>query len=47
MLLDGERVSRPAGSSERPIIINVHGSILTERQLVQVIRNEIKRGGFR
>lgn len=45
MLLDGERVSRP-GQNEPSIVINVAGSVLSERDLVRVIRDEIQRGGF-
>jgi len=48
MLLDGEQVSRP-GSSGAVVHNHFHiqGSIIAERQLVGIVRDEIGRGGIR
>lgn len=47
MLLDGEPVGRPGSGMGTTVVINVQGSLLSQRDLVGVIRDEIKRGGFR
>lgn len=46
MLLDGERVTRPGQSATPPIIVNINGTVLAERQVVGVIRDELLRRGF-
>lgn len=38
---------RGGGGGGTPIVVNVHGSILSERDLVKVVRDAIDRGGFR
>ena len=48
MLLDGERVLGPGQSAGGGgVTIIVQGSVITERQLMGLVRDEIKRGGFR
>ncbi len=48
MLLDGERVLAP-GQSGGVVHNHFHiaGSVITERQLMGMVRDELKRGGFR
>lgn len=46
LLQAGERVTR-AGAAQAPtVVINVAGSITSERDLVKVVRDELTRGGF-
>jgi hypothetical protein len=47
MLLDGERVTRPGAPAGVTVNVNVAGSIRSERDLVQLIRDELNRGGLR
>lgn len=47
MLLDGERVMRPGQSDGMTVVVNVAGSIRSDRDLVKVIRDELARGGMR
>lgn len=46
MLLDGERVMRPGQSAAPSVTINVYGSVLSERELIGKVRDELIRGGF-
>ena len=51
MLLDGERVTRPGmgsdGDGGLTVVVNVNGSILSERDLVGVVRDALNHGGLR
>jgi hypothetical protein len=47
LLLDGEPVGRPGTQMGGNVIVYVQGSIRSDRDLVALIRDELKRGGLR